>query len=124
MAVVDGDMIIGRGIDLEPLAMRNQLSLQSISDLEVFGLFTLSGRIWAFGVVPYKVSGVLPDQTRINESIEHWEAKTSIRFVNATTEDSFIEFVRSDSPEDCHSSVGRIGGRQAISLGDDCTKEM
>ena len=78
----------------------------------------LTGRRWPGGVVYYSVSSSLPNQYRVYNAIAHWEANTDIRFVARTNQRNYVDFVRSSG---CSSSLGMIGGRQRINLGDGCS---
>ncbi len=78
----------------------------------------LTGRRWPGGVVYYSVSSSLPKQYRVYDAIAHWEANTDVRFVARTNQRNYVDFVRSSG---CSSSLGMIGGRQRINLGDGCS---
>lgn len=80
-------------------------------------------RRWKDGLVPYAIDPALPDQFRIHDSIEHWEAVTDIRFVlrddsNAHLYPDYVYFRPSTG---CSSYVGRVGGMQPINLARGCT---
>ncbi len=49
-------------------------------------------------------------------AIAHWEEKTPINFVNRTSQNDYVEFVRGDLANACSSYVGRVGGKQEIRL--------
>lgn len=94
-----------------------------------FGVST-SGR-WVGGVVPYvlhssarnsalnKIGLKGPTEKAIISAIAEWEKKTCIRFVPRTNERDYVEFFDGGFSK-CYSYVGRIGGKQAISLGFGC----
>jgi hypothetical protein len=59
----------------------------------------------------------------VQQAIQHWQGKTSVRFIaldsgNLNQHRDRIFFT---SEGGCWSQVGRQGGEQKISLGDDCT---
>ncbi|TVZ52119.1 M12 family metallopeptidase [Dokdonia sp. Hel_I_53] len=116
----------------------NQIKLTSINDTYVFEgdiLFKkdqlkhdlgdsqqrstgrTSGR-WANNTVYYAIDPALPNQTRVYDAIANWEANTSVRFVQRTSENDYVYFTPGGG---CSSYVGRIGGRQEISLASGCT---
>ena len=53
----------------------------------------------------------------ITQAMDHWEARTCIRFVPRTTE---LDYVGIFPGGGCYSYVGRIGGYQGISVGRRC----
>jgi hypothetical protein len=79
--------------------------------------------LWPGGIVPYEISKSLPKQERIHDAIAHWEAHTSLRFVersnrNASQYPNWIEFKPSFG---CSSYVGMRGGKQPINLASGCS---
>lgn len=78
---------------------------------------------WKDGKVWYCIDDKVSDRTRakINEAIKHWESRTPLKFPTASPTsirnytDSYILFIE-NSGEGSWSSLGRIGGRQHISL--------
>lgn len=73
---------------------------------------------WPGGKVPYVIDKNLPKKDRVTRAIEHWHANTSIRLVPRTDEEDYVEFRDGDG---CRSHVGRVGGRQVITLGSGCS---
>jgi hypothetical protein len=73
---------------------------------------------WPNGRVPFVIHPALPNKERVTRAIDHWHAHTRIRLVPRTNEKDFVEFVDQGG---CFSSVGRVGGRQVISLGINCS---
>jgi hypothetical protein len=76
---------------------------------------------WPGGLIPYEV--VQPEIADIvSGAIQHWEQRTSIRFVartpaNAATYPNYVSFEMLDG---CWSAVGMQGGKQQISIGLGC----
>jgi len=76
---------------------------------------------WVNRVVPYTFDTDLnePDwQILIRQALNHVESHTCMRFIekdNSTVD--YLEFTRSTG---CWSSVGRVGGRQLVSIGYGC----
>ncbi len=76
-----------------------------------------SGR-WANNTVYYAIDPSLPNQARVTDAIANWEANTSVRFVQRTSENDYVYFTPGGG---CSSYVGRIGGRQEITLASGCS---
>lgn len=79
--------------------------------------------LWPGGIVPYEINRSLPNQQRIHDAIAHWEAHTSLRFVERTSSNAgqypnWIEFKPSFG---CSSYVGMRGGKQPINLATGCS---
>ncbi|HEY7770378.1 M12 family metallopeptidase [Longimicrobium sp.] len=72
---------------------------------------------WPGGTIPYVINPSLPNPERVAQAIEHWHANTRIRLVPRSNEPDYVEFL---DDWGCYSQVGRIGGRQVISLGPNC----
>jgi hypothetical protein len=78
------------------------------------------GRHWPRGVVPVENSGLAQD-TRVKQAMQHWEDRTSLRFVIGATSGNRIRFVAPPDADTCSSSVGMQGGIQDINLGANCS---
>jgi hypothetical protein len=70
---------------------------------------------WPGGVVFYVVEQTLGPL--VKAAMEHWEARTPIRFKPSDNETDYVSFERRDG---CWSRVGRQGNMQVISLGAGC----
>ncbi|WP_375445890.1 M12 family metallopeptidase [uncultured Fibrella sp.] len=79
---------------------------------------TLKSLRWPSKIVYYTVDPTLPYPQRVTEAIAHWEANTAIRFVQRTTQLSYVTFKPGGG---CSSYIGRVGGQQFITLADWCT---
>ncbi|WP_282079444.1 M12 family metallopeptidase [Aquimarina algiphila] len=77
-----------------------------------------TGGRWPDNTVYYTVESGLPKQYRVSDAIAHWEANTSLRFVQRTNQSNYIRFRKGSG---CSSSVGMVGGRQNITLADGCS---
>eukprot|EP00795_Rhopilema_esculentum_P003261 gene3261-1588_t len=96
-----------------------------------FGLMNEARKKWPNGVVPYvladsvknaalnKVGLKGPAEKVILSAMKEWEEKTCIRFKPRTDERDYIEFFDGGFGR-CNSYVGRIYGKQKISLGYGC----
>ncbi|XP_019641075.1 PREDICTED: zinc metalloproteinase nas-6-like [Branchiostoma belcheri] len=76
---------------------------------------------WPKGVIPYTIDCSLQNipaaLTAIRTAMRQWEDRTCIRFVKRTTEKDYLDFYRHKY---CQCPVGRIGGRQRLSVGNGC----
>lgn len=78
---------------------------------------------WADGRIPYTISSQYSSYSRskIAEAIEEYKKKTCIEFSPKSAADQdYIHIVPDDG---CYSLVGRIGGKQPVSLGDGCIQK-
>ncbi|WP_379952739.1 M12 family metallopeptidase [Dokdonia sp. R78006] len=77
-----------------------------------------TGGRWANNTVYYAINPSLPNQARVTNAIANWEASTSVRFVQRTNQSDYVYFTPGSG---CSSYVGRIGGRQDITLASGCS---
>lgn len=73
---------------------------------------------WPNNTVYYSIDGALSGQNRVTDAIKHWEANTSLKFVQRTTQSNYVYFTTGSG---CSSYVGMIGGRQNVTLSSSCT---
>lgn len=73
---------------------------------------------WTDNTVYYAIDSNLPDKNRALDAIKHWEANTSLKFVQRTSQSNYIYFTPGSG---CSSYIGMIGGRQNISLASGCS---
>ncbi len=110
--VVEGDIVLGRFSDLEPQAISAKVPVRASAVLP----FTSSR--WPGGVVPFIVDDNVPNQSRIDQAVTHWNEKTSIRLIPRTTEVNYVRFRQNNSISTCNSSLGMVGGQQIINISD------
>jgi hypothetical protein len=129
MAIFEGDIALGSVEEME--AIRRATESAAVHEgLTATGIVAHGIGIpaeigghryrWPGGVVPYTVVSEL--RTLVQQAIQHWQTNTNIRFVertaaNASRYPDYVSFERQDG---CWSRVGRIGGKQVISLGPGC----
>ncbi len=79
---------------------------------------TSSSRKWNNNTVYYTLAGNLTSSMRtdITNAIRHWENNTNLRFVQRTSQRSYINFRASGNNSSYSTGVGRQGGRQTIAL--------
>jgi len=74
--------------------------------------------MWPNNTVYYTIDSNLPDQDRVIDAIAHWEANTSLKFVQRSNQSNYINFTPGSG---CSSYVGMIGGGQVITLASGCS---
>ncbi|AOP48599.1 M12 family metallopeptidase [Streptomyces lydicus] len=118
MAVVEGDIVIGTVKEVQEAAAEggNAVLFRSV------GITGQQFR-WPNAVVPFEIDPALPDVDRVFDALAHWRSRTRIQFESRTDDNEalFPDFVRFVPGDGCSSSVGRQGGMQQITLGDDCS---
>ncbi|KAJ1365625.1 Zinc metalloproteinase nas-1 [Parelaphostrongylus tenuis] len=75
---------------------------------------------WPGGRVPYVLSAAYTEHQRavIARAIAGYQAKTCIRFVPKTPMD--FDYVVISKLDGCYADFARVGGRQQVSLADEC----
>ncbi|TPN87525.1 M12 family metallopeptidase [Aquimarina algicola] len=112
---VDGKLVIGDMILLpEQVDETNNYQKGTISNRSS-RRWNRSGNTY---VVPYTVDSRLPNKNRVFDAIRHWEQRTKIRFVQRTNQRDYVYFTDDGG---CYSYIGKIGGRQIISVGGGCS---
>jgi astacin len=91
------------------------------SSLEGMGILAIR-RQWPGGVIPYTVSPDLPHPERVTASLQQWQQRTGLRFVQRTGDNAsrYPHFVAFMPGEGCRSYVGMAGGEQPVTLADAC----
>lgn len=115
LAVMEGDMILGRADDIAPISMLSDKS-------RVRSSVAITGAMyrWPNGVVPFVIDPALPNPSRVTEAVQHWNTKLTgtISIVPRTNETNYLVFAPASSM--CASGVGMSGGAQRVSLGEYC----
>ncbi len=113
---IDGNLVIGDMILLPEQVEESNLIAKGT-------ILNRSSRRWPKSgnryIVPYVIDGKLPNKSRVNKAMNHWKNKTKIRFVERTNQRDYVYFTDDGG---CYSYVGKIGGRQIISIGSNCSK--
>ncbi len=74
---------------------------------------------WPKNTVYYVINSNIPNQWRITDAIDYWEANSNLKFYPWTGQSNYVQFELSTG---CASSaVGKSGGRQSIYIGDGCS---
>jgi hypothetical protein len=113
MAIFEGDIVLGTVEELEATMAPSAIAVTPVK----------GGARWPMGVIPYQIAATLPNQSRVTDAIAHWEARTVMRFVRRTASNAsyYPNFVSFEPASGCSSLVGMKGGKQIISLGDNCS---
>jgi hypothetical protein len=118
LAVFEGDIVLGKVEDVRAAA-----DAATSGNLPQYSIgITGQQYRWPNATIPYDIESSVPNQQRITDAIAHWEANTRIRFVlrtqqNASQYNDYVHFI---SGSGCWSYVGKIGGKQDLSLGTGC----
>jgi len=73
---------------------------------------------WPDNKVYFSVDSNLPDKNRVYDAVQHWEANSSLDFIESSTESNYIYFTPGSG---CSSFVGMVGGKQSITLASGCS---
>ena len=74
--------------------------------------------LWPKRIIPYEIDPAFQDQETILDAIAHWNKNTIIRFEPHGGEQDYVLITR--VPGGAVSDVGRRGGKQVVSLDEDC----
>jgi hypothetical protein len=119
-----GDQVIGEVSGTRVLSADKQVLLYLDGDTHVrpmgSGIVNASGQKWPNGVIPYEIDASASAETRsaFLGAKADYDAKTTIRFVARTNQADYVHVITADG---CWSYVGKIGGKQDLSLGSGCT---
>ena len=113
-AVVQGDIVLGKVLgDGQQVVLSRGIGRTSKIDR------------WFDGIVYYELSPELPaaEARKARDAVAHWNQFSTLRFTERTgalkqTQSDYILFEPSSG---CASWVGKIGGEQAIWVGETCT---
>ncbi|CAD6185018.1 unnamed protein product [Caenorhabditis auriculariae] len=114
--------------------VNNGLNSRSVSsflgDSPLFGIFGVQRNAvrqtylkWDGARIPYTISSQYSSYSRskIAEAIEEYRKKTCIDFSPKSAGD--LDYIHIVPDDGCYSLVGRIGGKQPVSLGDGCIQK-
>jgi hypothetical protein len=71
-------------------------------------------RKWANNTVPYVINATSNTRAQVLQAVDYYNSKTNLRWVARTNQTDYVEFTNAAG---CWSYVGRIAGKQQISLG-------
>ena len=119
--MVDGVPVMEGDILLDP----DQLEFDSQFDPQerIEGQQALAGiarsRLWPGGVIPYVVSGNIPNRGRITQAIRYVNSKTKLKLVPRKGQKAYVKFIYDSAS--CSSSIGRTGSAQVIKISNWCS---
>lgn len=117
-AVFEGDIVLGTVEEMDRLVAEVE-SNPDKDKIQTRGVVVTGERFrWPDGIVPFTIDPALPNVSRVNDAIAHWQQRTGIRFVARTNQPNFVTFRPGDG---CSSRVGLIGGQQFITIGSGCS---
>ncbi len=81
---------------------------------------TSATKKWPGKVVYYTYGASATSSTisKFQTAMDHWTLKTGITFVARTNQADYIEVIQGSG---CYSSIGRVGGKQQLSIGSSCS---
>jgi astacin len=113
-ATVEGDIVLG------PMSIIEQFVIDATigTNLSVLTGVVISGSTvrWPRKVIYYTIAPDLPKKWRVQEAIDHWAAKTDLRFAIRQNEQNYVTFIRGDG---CASNIGMRGGQQFVWIADE-----
>ncbi|XP_014665206.1 PREDICTED: zinc metalloproteinase nas-36-like [Priapulus caudatus] len=114
----EGD-IVATAEDVLPLLSKSVADRNRVKRKLIMG----SRRRWdSSNPIAYMISHTEPDEIKTIESaLRHWEEGTCLRFreTSSSSGGDYLQFTKNSG---CFSTVGRVGGRQEISIGRGCAK--
>lgn len=126
LAVFEGCIILGTVDQVEASTKQFEKDLKAMPRLLVEASLETKGAgikgaqyRWKGRIVPYEIDPALADPARVVAAIDHWNTRTTMRFVPRTDQPDWLLF--KTDPRGCASMVGRQGGRQDVILMDSCT---
>ena len=113
LAFAEGDMLLGDARSLRSAPLPGKDSGKPDASIIVG-----NGYRWPGNLIPYVIdtSGSRNPNlaATVQRAIEHWQSKTSYRFVNRQQQANYVVFSAKDSG--CYSSIGMSGGPQVVNL--------
>jgi hypothetical protein len=112
-AVVQGDIIIGRGTDIQ--RYKDGLGAPPVP----YGLFKIGNAyLWPEGIIRYMFAPGFSSTADTEAAMKHWEERTSLRFIRlAQASGNYVLFQDGDY---CLSEAGMGGGMQIVTLAPGC----
>lgn len=121
LAVFEGCIVLGTVEQMEQKTAAVRAGKED--DVDTRGVFIPGQQYrWTNGTVPYEIDPNLSNQGRVTDAIAHWQANTSIRFVqrNGSNANQYPNYIYFRPADGCWSHVGMQGGKQEIGLADGC----
>jgi hypothetical protein len=108
--IMDGDVLL----------TNEQLGLDENGQPLKGTITTSTTLIWPSGSVYFVFAAGLDQATKdkFNTARAHWQANTNVRFYVRTNQTNYINVIKGSG---CYSYIGRIGGKQDLSLAAGCS---
>ncbi len=110
--LIEGDILLTNE-QFELIKNKNSTSNLRINSSPINNL----ARKWPNGVMYYKITDESL-RSRIESAMNHISNNSAVKFIERTTQTDYVNFVTGGG---CASYIGKIGGRQIISLASGCT---
>ena len=117
LAIAEGDVILGPADEMMPATAESKSQRRKsigLSDVR---------KLWPAGVIPYTVDPLLPNPSRVQAAVNHWNTQLAgtIRLIPRTSEPYYIKFVRTTA-YNCYSYFGMNSmAAQPVRLHDACS---
>lgn len=135
-AIFEGDIVLGTVARMDTLIKSLKICVDDIPVSGIpsrnvpvvdgapqLGAVGITGKVfrWKNGLVPFEIDPALPGPDRVAHAIDHWQAKTPFKFEERDPQNpAHVNFIRFEAQDGCWSEIGRRGGKQIISLHQDC----
>lgn len=96
---------------------------ENVGALNSQGTYVVDTRLrWTGNTIPYTFASNVPQtiRDRVQQAASYIGSKTNMKVVPRTTQANYVEFTYNTGTS-CASSLGRVGGRQTITLADRCS---
>lgn len=115
LAMFEGDIVLGTA---EEAAAKLLAGPQDDGNAHGAIVSRIPFNQWPNKVVPYTIDPKMPNPERVTAAIQHWEEKTSLRFVKRTNQFGHVSFVNVN--DGCSSLIGKTGFPQQVRLSPRC----
>jgi hypothetical protein len=120
-AITEGDIVLGTVEELrnpDPKVLeQNEEERVRDGDTGERGLVIAGSQFrWPNKTMPYEIDPNLPNQSRVQQAMEHITSKTGFTFVKRTNQADYVRFRW--HPSSANSQLGKRGGEQIINLAD------
>jgi len=123
LAVTEGDIILGtieelRNPDPKVLEQNEDQRVRRTSEIDTTEGLIIQGSQyrWPNKTMPYEIDPNLPNQSRVQQAMEHITSKTGFKFVRRTNQNDYVRFQWHASS--ANSQLGKRGRKQIINLAD------
>src|SRR5262249_21347957 len=102
LAITQGDIILGPADELEAAARCEE---QAVSRLRRTSIVTpSSSRLWRGATLYYSIDSDMPNPSRLEAAVDHWNNNTQIKMLKRTSEPNYVRFKRTTGDFACSSN--------------------